>query len=537
MKALIVDDSSASRMMASKLVKSIIPDTKVDTAENGKKALLLLASVVDYDLIILDLGLPDIGGLRIIEISKDFGINCPIITISDESNQKALSDSIELGACAYLTKPMIRTQFIKCLKDHVHFKSTKVKHDILIVDDEKMNRLLLKKILKRGGYDYQEATNGFEAINLVKDNDFDCILMDIRMPHMDGIEASRRIRRDFPDVPIIVVTAEILEDVIERSEDIDIDMFLNKPISADHLLKGIKEQISKRDKMIMKSFSKSGQLGAEKPKNAILADFLKFVPRNFIDYEGLNKEIKRGLIEVIDCSVIFIDIRDFTTMTENMSADQCFNFLNSYFEMVEPIVQSFGGTVYQFLGDGIVCTFPLHKNKFTNNVVHAAISIQDKIFIYNRGRKRAGYDGIRIGCGISTGPLALGICGSSGRYDVGAFGSTMNIAARSQSACRDFGIDITITSNTYEKIEDRDNFLIRPIGKHRLKGIKNEVPLFEVFSHNDPIMRNNKSEGVDYIKSHEYNNQHLPVDVLHEAFPDDPLWSSLLNKDHNSEIH
>ena len=529
LKILIVEDSSASRFLMSKIVRSILPNVELVTAENGRTALMQIASGSLYDLIILDLGLPDIGGLKILDICREIKIQSPIITISDESSQNILKKSIELGASEYLTKPIMRAQFYDCIIKYIKIEERVDNRRILIVDDEQMNRLILNRILSKAGYAYMEATNGFEAVKMVTENSFDCILMDIRMPFMDGIEASRKIHRDYPDIPIIVITAEPLELVKEREFDAGIDVYLGKPINKNELLEAIEIQISYREQKREAKFNSTRipNQKQDKSNHAILEDFMKFVPRNFLGYDGLNKKIKRGLIEVVDCSVIFIDIRDFTTMTENMSAEQCFNFLNSYFELIEPIIQSFGGMVYQFLGDGIVCVFPLYRGKYTNNVVHAAISIQDQICIYNKGRIRAGYTEIRIGCGVSTGPLAMGVCGSNARYEVGAFGTTMNIAARCQSACRDFGIDITITSKTFKRLDNLEGFLIRPIGTHKLKGMKDKVPLYEVFSHNTPLLRKNKCDCLDLLSKYTDLDTDLPLDLLIKEFPNDPLWEKL----------
>lgn len=539
MKILIIEDSSASRLMLQKILRSIIPGVEVTQAVNGKNALLLIASDIHFDCIILDLGLPDIGGLQVIELCKSLSIKCPIISISDESNQEALKNSIQMGAVNYLTKPISKTQIKSILEAHLFYSNSPVASKILIVDDEIMNRMILKRIVENAGFSVEEASNGFEAIRLTKKEYFCCILMDIRMPFMDGIEATTAIKRDLPHIPVVFVTAEYIATIEEKCIEAGGFRVLPKPTNKKDLLQSIEDAIR-----ISQSFSgkeivatSNEQAPTEKTQFPIFEDFLKFVPNSLVNHDDLNKHMKRGLSRIDDVTVVFIDIRKYTEMTEEMTADQCFNFLNSYFEMIEPMVHNFGGIVYQFLGDGIVCTFPLHKGKYSGNAVHAAISIQDHITIYNRGRKRAGYEPISIGCGVSTGEIAIGICGSNTRYEVGAFGTTMNLAARSQSACRDFGIDITITSHTYERLEDPDAFLIRPIGSHKLKGIKNEVPLYEVFSHNHPIMRDKKCDCAKYIKEFQHGNTMIPFDQLNEKFPDDPLWIQLAQRKDDIELH
>jgi CheY-like chemotaxis protein/class 3 adenylate cyclase len=539
MKILVIEDSSASRLMMQKLLRAIVPGVEVTLATNAKNALLLIASDVKFDCIILDLGLPDIGGLQVLELFKNLSVQSPIITISDEGNQEALKQSIELGAVDYLTKPISKAQVISTLSKHISLSDTPVSSKILIVDDDKTNRTILIKMVEKAGYSWEEASNGFEAIRQTKKHHFCCILMDIRMPFMDGIEATEAIKRELPHIPIVFVTAEELPQVTEKCIKAGGFRVLGKPVKKTELLQTVKDAIESSDSFTGKETPDDQNKSpiTEKMSFPIFEDFLKFVPKNFVDHSDLNKHMNRGIARKEDVSVLFIDIRKFTEMTEDMTTDQCFNFLNSYFEMIEPIIHSFGGMVYQFLGDGIVCTFPLHKGKYSGNAVHAAVSVQDHITIYNRGRVRAGYEPISVGCGISTGELAIGICGSNTRYEVGVFGSTMNIAARSQGACRDFGIDITITSNTYERLEDPDIFLIRPVGSHKLKGVKQKVPLFEVFSHNHPMLRDRKCDCVKYLKQIQKDREDLPVKEMTEKFPDDILWQRLAELREGLEIH
>lgn len=532
MRILIIEDSSAARLLLSKSLKSIIPHADNTHAQNGKNALLLLASEIKYDLIILDLGLPDISGLQVLELTKDLDVKTPIITISDEGNQEALKKSVDIGAVDYLTKPLSRDQLIKVLSEHIKIQSYSKKRNILLVDDDKTNRVIIRRKVEKAGYMIIEASNGFDAIRMTKRHYFDCILMDIRMPFMNGIEASEIIRRDFPDVPILAITAERTEDISQQCMNIGINMILAKPLDMNALVESIDQQIQIKQIKLQDTFQtenikETNQSSQNEQQFSMFENFLKFVPRTYMENKKLNQPIERGLAKVDDCTIVFVDIRDFTSMTESMSSDECFNFLNSYFELVEPIVQSFGGMVYQFLGDGIICTFPLYKGKHSNNAVHAAISIQDQITIYNRGRKRAGYDPISVGCGVSTGPVATGVCGSNNRYEVGIFGMTMNVAARSQSACRDFGIGITITSDTFDRLENPEGFLIRPIGKHKLKGISQRISLFEVFCHNIPEMRVTKLKSLKYIKERYLQERELPYLELKEKFPEDPIWEKL----------
>lgn len=114
---------------------------------------------------------------------------------------------------------------------------------LLVVDDEKINRFLLKKMVEQDGYAVIEAADGKEAVEAVHHHSFIAVLMDIRMPNMNGLEASSIINKEFPLLPIIVVTAEPLDQIKEQGQFLGIEAFLNKPIHKVVLLETIKKAI------------------------------------------------------------------------------------------------------------------------------------------------------------------------------------------------------------------------------------------------------------------------------------------------------
>jgi adenylate cyclase len=531
MNILIIDDARASRVLMGKVIQSLLPAAELSYCINGKSAMLILSTNQNFDLIILDLVLPDISGFQILEFLEADNNKSPVITISDQGSKEILKESLNLGAVDYLTKPISNQQLVSVLPKHLTISNETDAHNILIVDDDDDNLFLLRIILKSHGYKTIEASNGYDAIEKVKSHQFNAILMDIRMPYMDGIEASKKIRVDHPYIPIIAVTAEPLDSVVSRGSAAGIDAFLQKPVIKEVLMETIKRQIENKKSNWHDLFNekpeKDPPLAKEVIKNELIKNLCRFIPQNFLQSNDFTN-IKRQVRSVDNCTVIFIEIRDFTSMSEEMSDEQVFNFLNSYFELIEPIINGFGGNVYQFLGDGIVCTFPLYKEQYTNNAIFAALSVQDQVVIYNRGRLRAGYKEIKIGCGISTGPLAIAICGSRHRFEVGAFGTTMNIATRSQDTCRELGVEITMTSETYDRIQNPSNFLIRPIGSHQLKGIKQTVKLFELFNHNKPDERSKKMQCLSDIQHLSDDLKPEDILLLEKLHPDDQIWAKLV---------
>ena len=506
-----------------------MPGAELHSANNGRSAVLMLSSGVQFDLIILDLGLPDIPGLDIIKIAISMEIHTPIVTISDESNQSALNESVDLGAKEYITKPLVRRHLVTALKNHLRIDSKDHPKNILVVDDEEINRFLLKKILEPLDFKILEAENGFQACRLAQKNNLEAVLMDIRMPYMDGREATRILQRDNPFLPIIAVTGEMTV----STDDGLFDQVIRKPISPSQVPEILNKCIEEKRKSWVEELDvapqpeSSQEITEEGPQFS--ENFYKFVPRAFLNSDS-TETLKRGLKEVKVCNILFIDIRRFTEMSCRLSAEECFHFLNSYFEFIEPIVNSFGGLVYQYLGDGVVCTFPMYKEKYSNNVVHAAVSVQDQLKIYNKGRVRAGYQPIEVGCSIATGPTAMGICGSQNRFEVGAFGSTVNIAARTQDLCSEFGLGIVINSEVVAHMDDTNSFLLRPLGNHHLRGVQDPLFLFEVFNQDDPEKRAMKERALDVLPSPMEELTEETIDAISKHVPDEELWRSILKK-------
>ena len=220
-------------------------------------------------------------------------------------------------------------------------------------------------------------------------------------------------------------------------------------------------------------------------------------------------------------SAMFMDIRDFTTMSEKVSGKDCFNFMSNYYSKVEPVISMFKGFVYQYLGDGILSLFPVRGAGSCDSALHSAISLVDAVKIYNRGRSRAGYDPVKIGVGIDTGNVALGIAGTANRMSIGAYGHTVNLASRCESLAKKFNADIIISENTYHSIQNKDAFDTRYLGKQRIKGLQEYVGVYEVYNSNTPEMRKEKDlnqakieYAIENIENHQYSEAKYLLDEL-----------------------
>jgi len=530
MRVLIVEDSSASRLLISKLLKSLIPSLECVPCNNGYSALAELTSGREFDLVILDLGLPDISGLQLLALINNLGLQCQTITISDEGSQSTLRDSLGAGAVAYLTKPLSKQQLSDCLRANLPFPKEDPKPKILIVDDEKVNIFIMRKLLEKSSFELFEASNGFEALRVLDTQNISVVLMDIRMPYMDGFEASERIKRIRPDLPIIVITAQPIHLIIDNKRSIYMDHILGKPIRSDLLQDALEKcllKIHHKKRSLFKSQPTSQQKSPERP---LLNDsILKFVPKEFLkETFNLKGSMPRGLKTISESSVLDIHIDHISKITDQMSAEQYFNFLNSFFDMIDPIIQSFGGHVLRMTETGIVCSFPLLRKSLATHSLHAAISIQDHITIYNQGRQRAGYPPVHLSIGIASGPLALGLSGSSQRYELVSFGTVFTRASIVNQIARNLGLQIALTPDSLEHIDDLQSLCVRPIGLYPIDGTEAPTPLYEVFVHESPATRNMKLSTLRYLTKEDFLFDQAHLAKMHELFPDDGLWRKIL---------
>ena len=223
--------------------------------------------------------------------------------------------------------------------------------------------------------------------------------------------------------------------------------------------------------------------------------FYRFVPTQIL--EELDRKSATDL-EVGDnvmrlMSVLFSDIRSFTSLSEAMSPEDNFRFLNSYLKRMEPIIQEHEGYVDKFIGDAVMALFSDAAEKrsgrtagsTSDRAVNAAIQMRQGVREYNVQRERQNYRSIDIGIGIHTGALILGTIGSSNRIDTTVIGNTVNVASRIESLTSYFRVGILISEIVYQDLSDAGKYRSREVGSIVVKGKTEPVVLYEFFDTDD----------------------------------------------------
>jgi len=336
---------------------------------------------------------------------------------------------------------------------------------ILIVDDEPINRRVLENHLTVAGYEVTEVGNGKDALALIfSSTQFDLILLDVMMPNMSGYEVCETIRKKYStsELPIILLTAKNRVSDLVTGFNVGANDYLTKPFSKNELLSRIKAHLNLKG--IHKATSKF-----------VPTEFLKSVGRDTITDVVLGDHIQKNV------TVLFSDIRDYTSLSEEMTPEQNFKFVNAYVGRMGPLIQQNNGFVNQYLGDGIMALFP----KQADNALKAAIDMQKGILDYNKRRVKEGYIPISVGIGLHTGPLVMGIIGDIERNDTAIIADTVNTASRMEGVTKHYGANIIISEDSFNTIENKSDYNFRYLGKIKVKGKNKVIGIYECYDGDD----------------------------------------------------
>ena len=322
MHVLVVDDLDISRSILSELLTKW--GFRVSEAANGREALALLERVDStadqVELLLLDWKMPEMDGVevarRVQRLAAAHGIpHLPvIIMVTAYSKEQLLENARGVPLDAILTKPVtssglfdtiIRFQGGPVLEQALG-KAEIVQPDlrarlaaihgahILLVEDNEINQQVAREFLERSGMSVTLAENGAEALSLLEDQAFDAVLMDLQMPVMDGLEATRRIRRDarFGDLPIIAMTAAVMAQDREACLAAGMNDHVAKPILPDELREALIKYIKPRWQQTQPMTS----LQAADPAIPLPGELAGFALHDPLELLGGNRELLGTLL-------------------------------------------------------------------------------------------------------------------------------------------------------------------------------------------------------------------------------------------------
>jgi len=252
-----------------------------------------------------------------------------------------------------------------------------------------------------------------------------------------------------------------------------------------------------------------------------------FVPKQFLRF--LNKEsvidIKLGDYIQTEMTIMFSDIRSFTSLSEKMSPHENFEFINSYLSTVGPAVRKHNGFIDKYLGDGIMALFPGNPE----DAVKATIDMQLAMKRYNNIRMKHGEKTVRFGVGIHTGQMMLGTIGEKKRMEGTVISDAVNLAARMEALTKLYGASIIISRNTLTKLENPSDYNYRFLDRVMVKGKKEWVDVFEIFDCDESIQIERKintkkdfENGIKLYQKPDLSSAHACFKRILKINPDDP---------------
>jgi PAS domain S-box-containing protein len=218
----------------------------------------------------------------------------------------------------------------------------------------------------------------------------------------------------------------------------------------------------------------------------------RFVPQEYLGFLEKTSIIDMGLGDYVtgEMTVMFSDLRGFTTISETMTPQENFAFINSYLGRVSPVVRQFNGFIIKYLGDGIHAVFPQSPDDAVRAGIEKLLQVND----YNDYRRTRGRLPIGVGIGVNTGHMMVGMVGEQHRMQGDAFSDDVNLTSRLEGLTKFYGISFIISAATYERLADASRYNIRFLDKVQVKGRKNALDLYEVYDGDPPLLRQLKQE-------------------------------------------
>ncbi|MEG4519738.1 MULTISPECIES: AAA family ATPase [unclassified Microcoleus] len=216
----------------------------------------------------------------------------------------------------------------------------------------------------------------------------------------------------------------------------------------------------------------------------------RFVPHQFLQFLEKSSiiDVELGDQVQLEMSVLFSDIRNFTTLSETMTPEDNFKFINSYLSRMEPVINQNHGFIDKYIGDAIMALF----SGEADNAVKAGIAMLHRLVEYNEYCANAGCARIQIGIGINTGSLMLGTVGGPNRMDGTVISDAVNLASRVESLTKNYGVSLLITQPTYTRLKNPSQYTIRTLDTVKVKGKSEAVTIYEVFDADPPEIKQAK---------------------------------------------
>jgi len=359
---------------------------------------------------------------------------------------------------------------------------------ILVVDDTPLNAKLLADMLGANGFEVATASSGGEALDRLRKEAIDLVLLDVVMPGMSGYEVCREIRRSegLGYLPVILVTA--LDPDTERVHGLEAgaDDFLTKPVNLGEVLgrvrsllrirslhETVREQAAQLAAWNRDLETRVREQVAELERLSHLKRFLSPQIAEVVaaDREEILRPHRRKV------TVVFIDLRGFTSFAESSEPEEVMELLGEYHGAMGRLIVAYDGTLERFTGDGLMVFFndPIPVDEAEKRAVCMALDMRAAALRLDEQWKRRGHS-LALGIGITSGYATLGAIGFEERQDYAAIGTVTNLAAR---LCEEAAPGQILISERLRALVE-STVETRPVGELALRGFQRPVPAHDV---------------------------------------------------------
>ena len=334
---------------------------------------------------------------------------------------------------------------------------------MLVVDDNRVNRLLLTHALEQNGHLVETAENGKIAMEMLRSKTFDVILLDIDMPVMNGFEVLEALLKDddLRDLPVVMTSASDELDRVVKCIEMGAEDYLVKPLNPVLLRARVNTSLEKKR----------------------LRDQQRKLFRTFATPQVAEQLMREGFSlggKYVTASVMFADIRSFTTLSEKQEPSDTIEMLNGYFALMFNAITENNGTVNQMEGDGMMAIFgaPVYHEAHREDAVRAALEMIELLKVFNEQRAAQNKSPIQVGIGIASGKVIAGFTGTQHRATYTCVGDAVNIAARIEDHTKAAGKPVLIDQYTREALPDY--IQVEDLGEVMFKGKQQATRVFAV---------------------------------------------------------
>jgi adenylate cyclase len=334
---------------------------------------------------------------------------------------------------------------------------------LLVVDDNRVNRLLLIHGLEQQGHEVSFAENGRQALVLLNSRPFELVLLDIEMPELNGFQVLEAMLAtpELRDIPVIMTSSSDELDRVVKCIEMGAEDFLTKPLNPVLLRARVNASLEKKR----------------------LRDQQRKLLHTFATPQVADQLMKTGFAlggKYVNATAMFADIRGFTSIAESQAPADTIDLLNNYFALMFDAISVHGGTVNQMVGDGLMAVFgaPMAQEDHRERSVRTALEMMENLSVFNLQQASIDKVQVKIGIGIASGEMIAGYTGTQHRATYTCVGDTVNLAARIEAHTKVAGCPILLDENTRNGLPDDIN--VESLGPMLFKGKQQSVNIYSV---------------------------------------------------------